>query len=85
MALTVGHRLRRCAKYRTTVIDAPAAPSTRTRQGNVALILASVSLVISLISCGLVGFVAGTADAGLPVQSKPEVASASQVEARWRM
>jgi len=60
------------------VIDAPA-PSPRTRQGKVALVLASVSLVISLVSCGLV---VSTADIDLlPVQSKPAAASASQVEA----
>ena len=64
-----------------TVIDAPA-PSPRIRQGKAALVLASVSLVISLVSCGLAGFVAIAADIDpLPVQSKPAEASASQVEA----
>lgn len=44
--------------------------------------LASVSLVISLVSCGLAGFVAGYADLDLlPVQSEPAVASASQAVA----
>jgi hypothetical protein len=69
-------------KYDTPVMDASAAPSTRTRQGKVAIVLASASLVISLISCGLAVFVASTADVDLlPVQSRPEAASASQVEA----
>lgn len=45
--------------------------------------MASVSLALSLLSCSLVGFTLG-ASAGtdlLPVQSRPEAASASQVEA----
>ncbi|MEU0562340.1 hypothetical protein [Dactylosporangium sp. NPDC006015] len=65
------------------MIDAPApAPSPRIRQSKAALVLASVSLVISLVSCGLAGFVASAADIDLlPVQSEPAEASASQVEA----
>jgi hypothetical protein len=47
-----------------------------------ALVLAIVSLAISLVSCGLSAFVVVTADIDLlPVQSEPEAASASQVEA----
>ncbi|MFD0579440.1 hypothetical protein [Dactylosporangium darangshiense] len=63
------------------MIDAPA-PASRTRQGRLALVLASVSLVLSLLSCGVAGFVADAAGVNLlPTQSKPEMASASQVEA----
>jgi hypothetical protein len=64
------------------VIDVPAVPPTRARSGRVALVLACVSLVISLVACGLAGLVAVTGGLDLlPVQSKPSVASASQVEA----
>ncbi|MER7277176.1 hypothetical protein ABT369_22290 [Dactylosporangium sp. NPDC000244] len=63
------------------MIDAPA-PAPRVRQGKTALVLASVSLVLSLISCGVTGLVASTAGIDLlPVQSKPVEADAAQVEA----
>jgi hypothetical protein len=57
-------------------------PTVRTRRGIAALVLACISLLLSLIACGAAGLVAtGTDFDPLPVQSRPEVASASQVEA----
>jgi hypothetical protein len=58
--------------------------SRRSRRGTTTLMLAAASLVLSLITCGVAGF-GGLDDIGnsdrLPMQSEPEVASASQVEA----
>lgn len=54
------------------------------RRGTIALMLAAASLVLSLITCGVAGFgrLDGLGDSDrLPVQSEPEVASPSQVEA----
>jgi hypothetical protein len=56
------------------------AAGQRTRRGTGALVLACLSLVLSLIACGLAAFGGAGGDL-LPVQSEPEVASASQVEA----
>jgi hypothetical protein len=61
------------------VIDI-AAPPTRNRRRSIGLAVACVSLVVSLIACGVAGFRLNDADL-LPVQSKPEVATAGQVEA----
>jgi hypothetical protein len=60
------------------MIDAPAAPQ-RNLRGTAALVLAGLSLILSLIALG----VASADDDGdaLRVQSGPDVASASQVEA----
>lgn len=58
------------------------APRTRNRRGTIALVLACVSLLLSLIACGVVGLSVGSDGIDLlPVQSGPEVASAAQVEA----
>jgi hypothetical protein len=55
---------------------------TRGRRGTAALVLASISLVLSLIACGVAGLAASTSGLDLlPGQSKPAVASAAQVEA----
>ncbi|WP_433047153.1 hypothetical protein [Dactylosporangium sp. CS-033363] len=57
--------------------DTPT-PAPRSRQARTALVLASVSLVLSLVACAVVAF----ADFDLlPVQSKPTEATAGQVEA----
>ena len=58
------------------------ARTTRNWRSNIALILACISLVLSLAGWGVAGlvFVGNDVDL-LPVQSKPEVASASEVEA----
>lgn len=54
----------------------------RTRRGSPALTVAIISLVLSLISCAVAGLFLATSDLDLlPVQSKPEIASAGQVEA----
>src|SRR5262245_57390117 len=59
-----------------------AAPTTRSRRSNTVLVLACISLVLSLIACGVAGLVFVTNEADpLPVQSGPQVASAAQVEA----
>ncbi|MEV6814926.1 hypothetical protein [Micromonospora sp. NPDC051296] len=59
-----------------------AVPATRNRRGTTAFVLACISLVLSLITCCGAGVVASTAGIDLlPVQSKPQVASAAQVEA----
>jgi hypothetical protein len=59
-----------------------AAPTNHNRRGTAALVLACVSLVLSLIACGGAGFVASTNGTDLlPVQSEPQIASAAQVEA----
>ncbi|MFI7553301.1 hypothetical protein ACIBQ2_26580 [Micromonospora sediminimaris] len=58
------------------------APRTGNRRGTVALVLACVSLFLSLIACGVVGLSVGSDGVDLlPVQSGPEVAGAAQVEA----
>ncbi|GIE28570.1 hypothetical protein Ait01nite_016150 [Actinoplanes italicus] len=59
------------------MIDAPAA-AQRNRRGTAALIFAGLSLILSLIALGVAS--ADDEDA-LRVQSGPDVASASQVEA----
>ncbi|GAA4605287.1 hypothetical protein BJY16_005330 [Actinoplanes octamycinicus] len=56
------------------------------KRGSTALAVAGLSLVLSLVACGVAGFALaddrdGGADRGLPVQSEPVVASAGQVEA----
>ncbi len=67
--------------YIAAVTDTSTTPA-KNRTQTVALVLASMSLVLSLIACVIVGIVAwSTSDDPLPVQSKPQVASASQVEA----
>ncbi|MDT5024100.1 MAG: hypothetical protein QOE61_526 [Micromonosporaceae bacterium] len=54
----------------------------RTRRSSATLTLAVISLVPSLISCAVAGLFPATNDWDLlPVQSKPEIASAGQVEA----
>jgi hypothetical protein len=54
----------------------------RTRRTSAALTLAVISLGLSLISCAVAGLLLATNDLDLlPLQSKPEVASAGQVEA----
>ncbi|MBQ0994250.1 hypothetical protein PSH03_003797 [Micromonospora sp. PSH03] len=59
-----------------------AAPRTRNRSGTAALVLGCISLLLSLIACGVAGLSVDSNDIDLlPVQSKPEVASAAQVEA----
>ncbi len=57
-------------------------PATRNRRGTIALVLACISLVLSLVICCGAGLVASTSGFDLlPVQSTPQVASAAQVEA----
>ncbi|MER6592351.1 hypothetical protein ABT214_10950 [Micromonospora purpureochromogenes] len=59
-----------------------AVPRTRNRRGTAALVLACMSLLLSLIACGVAGLSVGSDGIDLlPVQSRPEVASAAQVEA----
>lgn len=58
------------------------APKSSNRRGTIALVLSIVSLLLSLGSCGVAGFVMSVADMEpLTVQSEPSVASASEVEA----
>ncbi|MBQ1023878.1 hypothetical protein [Micromonospora sp. C95] len=58
------------------------APRTHDRRGTIALVFACVSLLLSLIACGVVGLSVGSDGVDLlPVQSGPEIASAAQVEA----
>lgn len=58
------------------------APSTRSRRSGAALAVACVSLVLSLVACGVGAFVVSSSGFDLlPVQSAPETASAAQVEA----
>ncbi len=61
--------------------DTPSRPGPG-RPGTLALVVASASLLLSVVSCGLVALVVarGAGDL-LPTQSKPELATASQVEA----
>ncbi|WCN80739.1 hypothetical protein [Micromonospora sp. LH3U1] len=60
-----------------------AARPTRNRLSNSAFVLACISLVLSLVACGVAGlvFVVNNELDLLPVQSEPQVASAAQVEA----
>ncbi|MBM0257316.1 hypothetical protein [Micromonospora sp. 4G55] len=59
-----------------------AARTTRNRRSNSVFVLACISLVLSLIACGVAGLVFGNNELDpLPVQSGPQVASAAQVEA----
>ncbi|TDC86108.1 hypothetical protein E1193_00065 [Micromonospora sp. KC606] len=58
-----------------------AARTTRNRRSNSVFVLACVSLVLSVIACGVAGLVFGNELDPLPVQSGPQVASAAQVEA----
>jgi hypothetical protein len=56
--------------------------SPQNRRATVALVPASVSLVLSVFSCGLAVLTLSAAHVDLlPVQSKPEAASVSQVAA----
>jgi hypothetical protein len=59
------------------VSDQPA--SKPSRKATIALVLASLSLVLSLVSCGFVA-IAGLEDFDDSLQSPPEPASASEVE-----
>ncbi|MEU9506042.1 hypothetical protein AB0D32_07145 [Micromonospora sp. NPDC048170] len=59
-----------------------AAPATRDRRSNSVVVLACISMVLSLIACGVAGLVFGGEELDpLPVQSGPQVASGAQVEA----
>ncbi|RGC69165.1 hypothetical protein C5N14_07830 [Micromonospora sp. MW-13] len=59
-----------------------AARKARKRRRNSAFVLACISLVLSLIACGVAGLVFDIDELdALPVQSGPQVASAAQVEA----
>lgn len=58
---------------------ATPVPEAPNRRGTVALVLASVSLLLSLLTC-TGALLSGDIDL-LPVQSEPSIASASQVEA----
>lgn len=58
------------------------APAVPTRRSTAAFVLAGISLVLSLLTCGVAGVMAISTELDpLPVHSKPEVASAAQVEA----
>ncbi|MFD1320069.1 hypothetical protein [Micromonospora sonneratiae] len=59
-----------------------AARTTRNRRGTAAFVLACISLVLSLITCGGVALTASTNEIDLfPMWSSPQVASAAEVEA----
>ncbi|MGI5215879.1 hypothetical protein [Plantactinospora sp. CA-290183] len=63
------------------MIETPVR-TTRNRRSNRVCVLACISLVLSLIACGVAGLVFVNRELDpLPVQSGPQVASAAQVEA----
>ncbi|GIG15012.1 hypothetical protein Cme02nite_33440 [Catellatospora methionotrophica] len=60
--------------------DAPPPP--RNRRGTAAVVMAALSLVLSLLACGAAGYVVGKDGFDpLPLQSAPQPATGSQVEA----
>lgn len=66
-----------------TIPPVPPAPARAAGGRNLVLwIVACASLALSLVSCAVTGFVVSISDFDpLPVQSKPKVASASELEA----
>lgn len=74
-------RVGACGSYCLAVIETAGHPS-RAHRASAALVLAGISLVLLLASCAGAALILVSNDRDpLPVQSKPQIASASQVEA----